>query len=52
MIIYLAIGKAGQNVRLAVTATGLSIDIKSEQMALDEGIIFNESKIPIRTCSF
>ena len=36
----LAIGKAGQNVRLAVTATGWSIDIKSEQMALDEGIIF------------
>ena len=36
----LAIGKGGQNVRLAVQAIGWKIDIKSEQMALDEGIIF------------
>lgn len=36
----LAIGKAGQNVQLAVKATGWSIDIKSEQMALDEGVLF------------
>ena len=36
----LAIGKGGQNVRLAVQATGWSIDIKSEQMALDEGILY------------
>ncbi len=36
----LAIGKGGQNVQLAVRATGWSIDIKSEQMALDAGIIY------------
>ncbi|SRR5690554_1352780 len=36
----LAIGKSAQNVRLAVTATGWKIDIKSEQMALDDGIIY------------
>lgn len=36
----LAIGKGGQNVKLAVEAIKWSIDIKSEQMALDEGILF------------
>lgn len=36
----LAIGKAGQNVKLAVQATGWSIDIKSESQAAGEGIIY------------
>jgi transcription termination/antitermination protein NusA len=36
----LAIGKAGQNVKLAVLATGWSIDIKSEAMANEEGILY------------
>lgn len=36
----LAIGKQGQNVKLAVQATGWSIDIKSEQMANEEGILY------------
>ena len=36
----LAIGKLGQNVKLAVQATGWSIDIKSEQQVQDEGIIY------------
>jgi transcription termination/antitermination protein NusA len=36
----LAIGKLGQNVKLAVQACGWSIDIKSEQMAHDEGILY------------
>ena len=37
----LAIGKEGQNARLAARLTGVRIDIKSEQMAADEaaGII-------------
>ena len=33
----LAIGKQGQNVKLAVQASGWSIDIKSEEMALRKG---------------
>ena len=36
----LAIGKLGQNVKLAVQATGWSIDIKSEAMAAGEGILY------------
>src|SRR5690625_1980460 len=36
----LAIGKEGQNVKLAVQASGWSIDIKSEEMAATEGIIY------------
>lgn len=36
----LAIGKMGQNVKLAVQASGWSIDIKSEKMAFEEGIIY------------
>jgi N utilization substance protein A len=36
----LAIGKLGQNVKLAVQACGWSIDIKSEQMAHDDGILY------------
>lgn len=36
----LAIGKLGQNVKLAVQATGWSIDIKSETMAEHEGILY------------
>lgn len=36
----LAIGKLGQNVKLAVQATGWSIDIKSESIASEEGIIY------------
>ena len=36
----LAIGKQGQNVKLAVQASGWSIDIKSEAMAAGEGIIY------------
>lgn len=36
----LAIGKLGQNVKLAVQASGWSIDIKSEEMAADEGILY------------
>lgn len=36
----LAIGKKGQNVKLAVEATGWSIDIKSEAMAQEEGILY------------
>ncbi len=36
----LAIGKLGQNVKLAVQATGYSIDIKSESIAAQEGIIY------------
>jgi transcription antitermination factor NusA-like protein len=35
----LAIGKLGQNVKLAVQACGWSIDIKSEAMAQGEGIL-------------
>src|SRR5690554_62705 len=36
----LAIGKQGQNVKLAVQASGWSIDIKSEEMAAEEGILY------------
>ncbi len=36
----LAIGKMGQNVKLAVQACGWSIDIKSEQNAANEGILY------------
>ncbi|MBN2268153.1 MAG: transcription termination factor NusA [Acholeplasmataceae bacterium] len=36
----LAIGKLGQNVKLAVQACGWSIDIKSEAMAQGEGILY------------
>ncbi|CCV64028.1 Transcription termination factor NusA [Alteracholeplasma palmae J233] len=36
----LAIGKLGQNVKLAVQASGWSIDIKSETQAQQEGIIY------------
>lgn len=36
----LAIGKSGQNVKLAVQASGWSIDIKSEEMAEEEGVIY------------
>lgn len=36
----LAIGKLGQNVKLAVQASGWSIDIKSEEMAANEGILY------------
>lgn len=36
----LAIGKLGQNVKLAVQACGWSIDIKSEQNAAMEGILY------------
>ncbi len=36
----LAIGKLGQNVKLAVQASGWSIDIKSESIAASEGIIY------------
>jgi transcription termination/antitermination protein NusA len=36
----LAIGKLGQNVKLAVQACGWSIDIKSEQMAAAEGVLY------------
>lgn len=36
----LAIGKLGQNVKLAVQASGWSIDIKSESIAAEEGIIY------------
>ncbi|VEU80501.1 transcription termination factor NusA [Haploplasma axanthum] len=36
----LAIGKQGQNVKLAVQASGWSIDIKSEAMAAGEGILY------------
>lgn len=36
----LAIGKIGQNVKLAVQASGWSIDIKSEKMAFEEGILY------------
>lgn len=36
----LAIGKAGQNVKLAVKASDWSIDIKSESQANGEGIIY------------
>jgi len=36
----LAIGKLGQNVKLAVQASGWSIDIKSETDAAKEGIIY------------
>lgn len=35
----LAIGKNGQNVRLAVQSSGWKIDIKSTQQALDEGLM-------------
>lgn len=36
----LAIGKLGQNVKLAVQACGWSIDIKSEAMAQQDGILY------------
>ena len=36
----LAIGKKGQNVRLAVQSSGWKIDIKSVKQALEEGIEF------------
>jgi len=40
----LAIGKEGQNARLAAKLTGFKIDIKSEAQAKEEGIqyVFNE----------
>ncbi len=40
----LAIGKRGQNARLAVHLTGWNIDIKSVTEANDEGIIYGEDK--------
>lgn len=39
----LAIGKRGQNVRLAVKLTGYKIDIKSQTQAIEENYIDNES---------
>ena len=38
----LAIGKRGQNARLAVRLTGWKIDIKSVSEAANEGIIYGE----------
>ena len=44
MQLSLAIGKEGQNARLAARLTGFKIDIKSESQAKEEGIqyVFNE----------
>src|SRR5690625_537332 len=39
----LAIGKRGQNARLAAKLTGWKIDIKSESVAIEEGLLNNES---------
>src|SRR5690625_7099096 len=39
----LAIGKRGQNARLAARLTGWKIDIKSETNAIEEGIITTNS---------
>ncbi len=39
----LAIGKRGQNARLAAKLTGWKIDIKSESVAKEEGLLNNES---------
>ena len=44
----LAIGKEGQNVRLAAKLTGYKIDIKSETQARDEGL-FEEYGIDYQT---
>lgn len=41
----LAIGKAGQNARLAARLTGFKIDIKSETQAIDEGL-FDDIETP------
>jgi N utilization substance protein A len=38
----LAIGKSGQNARLAVKLTGWKIDIKSESVARQEGFLEDE----------
>lgn len=40
----LAIGKRGQNARLAAKLTGWKIDIKSESEALDEGLLDGENE--------
>ena len=39
----LAIGKRGQNARLAAKLTGWKIDIKSESVAREEGLLQEES---------
>src|SRR5699024_2768071 len=39
----LAIGKRGQNARLAAKLTGLKIDIKSESEAREEGLLPEET---------
>lgn len=41
----LAIGKAGQNARLAAKLTGYKIDIKSESQAISEGL-FDDIELP------
>lgn len=41
----LAIGKRGQNARLAAKLTGWKIDIKSESKAREEGLLAEEDKI-------
>lgn len=41
----LAIGKRGQNARLAAKLTGWKIDIKSETVAKEEGLLTNETLI-------
>jgi len=46
----LAIGKQGQNVKLAVQASGWSIDIKSEEMAAEEGILYWQKKLEKYQC--
>ena len=38
----LAIGKSGQNARLAAKLTGWKIDIKSESQAVQEGVLTSE----------
>lgn len=43
----LAIGKEGQNARLAARLTGFKIDIKSETQARESGL-FDEMEIGIR----
>lgn len=40
----LAIGKRGQNARLAAKLTGWKIDIKSESVALEEGLVTETSE--------
>lgn len=41
----LAIGKEGQNARLAAKLTGFRIDIKSESQAIEQGITWSEDEI-------